>query len=124
MHVMITGRSCVRQVCSMAVAAVVTQIQAQMVVGQHQNAVHGGDAEQGHEADGGGHAEGVPVTHSAKNAAQMAMGMTLAASSASRRLPNFKYSSSTIRAMDNGTATLKRAMASCRLPNSPTHSRR
>ena len=40
------------------------------------------------------------------------------------QLPKFKYSSSTISAIDSGTATLSRATASCRLPNSPTHSRR
>ena len=67
---------------------------------------------------------GVPVTHSAKMPPSSAMGITLAASNASRRLPKFKYSSSTISAIDSGTATPKRAMASCRLPNSPTHSRR
>ncbi len=66
----------------------------------------------------------VPVTHSANMPPTSAIGITLAASSASRRLPKFRYSSSTISAIDSGTTTLRRAMASCRLPNSPTHSRR
>ncbi len=66
----------------------------------------------------------VPVTHRAKMPPSSAMGITLAASSASRELPKFRYSSSTISAIDSGTTTLRREMASCRLPNSPTHSRR
>ena len=66
----------------------------------------------------------VPVTHRAKMPPISAIGMTLAASSASRRLPKFRYNNSTIKAMESGTATLRRAMASCRLPTSPTHSSR
>ena len=65
----------------------------------------------------------VPVIRNAKMPPKIAIGITLAASNASRKLPNFKYSSNTIKAIDSGTATLRRAIASCRLPNSPTHSR-
>ena len=68
--------------------------------------------------------KGVPEIHSAKMPPSMAMGITLAASSASRILLKFRYSSSTIKAIANGTAMLRRAIASCKLPNSPTHSRR
>ncbi len=64
------------------------------------------------------------VAHSAKMPPRFAMGITLAASSASRKLWKFKYSNSTINAIDSGTTTIKREIASCRLPNSPTHSRR
>ena len=54
----------------------------------------------------------------------IAIGITLMASSVSRMDLKFSQSSAAISARLRGTMICKRAMASCRFPNSPTHSMR
>ena len=84
-----------------------------------------GDAEQRDEADGRGDAERRARHASAKIPPISAIGMTLAASSTStQRAEVQEQQHADERDADSGTTTASRCSASCRLPNSPTHSRR
>ena len=67
---------------------------------------------------------GIASRTSAKMPPTTAIGMTLMARSVSGTEPKLTQSSSAIRARLSGTTILSRAIASCRLPNSPTHSSR
>ena len=66
--------------------------------------------------------KGIPVTNSASTPPITAIGMTLMASSVSVIEPKLIHSSIAIITRLSGTTIFRRAMASCRLPNSPTHS--
>ncbi len=62
---------------------------------------------------------GVPVSNSAKMPPIMAIGMTAMPSSVSVNEAKLTYSNTPISRMVSGTITLRRLIASCRLPNSP-----
>jgi len=66
--------------------------------------------------------KGMPVISSPSTPPKIAIGITLIASSVSTIEPKLKNSSTAISARLIGTTTDSRLMASCRLPNSPTHS--
>src|SRR6476619_438769 len=66
----------------------------------------------------------VPVTSSPSTPPKIAIGITLMASSVSTIDPKLKNSSTAISARLIGTTIDNRLIASCRLPNSPTHSTR
>ena len=65
---------------------------------------------------------GICIRNSAKIPPTTAIGMTLMVNSVSGTEPKLIQSSNAISARLSGTTTLSRAIASCRLPNSPTHS--
>ena len=65
---------------------------------------------------------GIPVTKSASTPPMIAMGMTLIASRVSVTEPKLIHSSNAIITRLSGTTSFRRPIASCRLPNSPTHS--
>ena len=65
---------------------------------------------------------GMCIRNNAKMPPTTAIGMTLMANSVSIIEPKLIQSRSAIKASVMGTTTLSRPIASCRLPNSPTHS--
>ena len=65
---------------------------------------------------------GMPVTNSPSTPPKIAIGITLIASSVSTIEPKLKNSNTPISARLIGTTIDSRLIASCRLPNSPTHS--
>ena len=65
---------------------------------------------------------GMPVISSPSTPPKIAIGITLMASSVSMIEPKLNHSSTAISARLIGTTIDSRLMASCRLPNSPTHS--
>ncbi len=67
---------------------------------------------------------GMPVTARPKMPPITAIGMTLIANSVSRIVPKLIHNSRAISARVIGTTIFSRLIASCRLPNSPTHSKR
>ena len=67
---------------------------------------------------------GMPVINSPSTPPKIAIGITLMASNVSTIEPKLKNSSTPISARLIGTTIDSRLMASCRLPNSPTHSTR
>ena len=68
--------------------------------------------------------KGMPVTSSPSTPPKIAIGITLMASSVSIIEPKLNHSSVAISVRLIGTTIDSRLMASCRLPNSPTHSMR
>ena len=64
----------------------------------------------------------VPVIYSMRMPPMSAIGMTLAANSISTTELKFTYSSRHMSMNASGTTMDSRAIASCKLPNSPTHS--
>ena len=67
---------------------------------------------------------GMPEINSPSTPPKIAIGITLIASNVSTIEPKLKNSSTAISARLIGTTIDSRLMASCRLPNSPTHSTR
>src|SRR6202165_1611818 len=67
---------------------------------------------------------GMPEINSPSTPPKIAIGITLMASSVSTIEPKLNHSSTAINARLIGTTIDSRLMASCRLPNSPTHSTR
>ena len=67
---------------------------------------------------------GIPEIRSPSTPPKIAIGITLMASSVSTIEPKLKNSNTAISARLIGTTIESRVMASCRLPNSPTHSTR
>ena len=67
---------------------------------------------------------GVPVRKSAKMPPIIAIGMTATPRRVSVNEAKLTYSNMPMSRIVRGTITLSRAIASCRLPNSPNHSSR
>ena len=67
---------------------------------------------------------GMPASSSPTTPPKIAIGITLIASKVSISEPKFSHSNRPIKARLIGTTIDSREIASCRLPNSPTHSMR
>jgi len=73
---------------------------------------------------GGRHAEGGTGNPQCENTASKSHGNDAGREHGVAQAAEIQVEHNTINASDSGTATPRRATASCKLPNSPTHSRR